>query len=107
MTNEFSIARRFRGFLPVVVDFETGGFNSSTDALLEIAIVHVDPQDDGTLLRGGTIRFQVHADSDSRAPQATDDDGIFAGLNRIARPSGPGSGSGIAGTAIFEAMQRN
>ena len=31
------IARRFRGFYPVVVDVETGGFNAATDALLEIA----------------------------------------------------------------------
>jgi ribonuclease T len=30
---------RFRGFLPVVVDVETAGFNSQTDALLEIAAV--------------------------------------------------------------------
>ena len=27
---------RFRGFLPVVVDVETGGFNPRTDALLEV-----------------------------------------------------------------------
>ena len=33
----FAIADRFRGFLPVVVDVETGGFNPVTDALLEIA----------------------------------------------------------------------
>lgn len=33
------IAQRFRGFLPVIVDVETGGFNSETDALLEIAAV--------------------------------------------------------------------
>jgi len=59
MTHPFSISRRFRGFLPVIVDVETGGFNSSTDALLEIAAVHIDPQDDGTLLRGETIRFHV------------------------------------------------
>ena len=32
-----AISRRFRGFLPVVVDVETGGFNHNTDALLEIA----------------------------------------------------------------------
>ena len=31
------MARRFRGFLPVVIDVETGGFHASTDALLEIA----------------------------------------------------------------------
>ncbi len=33
------MAGRFRGFLPVVVDVETGGFNAQTDALLEIAAV--------------------------------------------------------------------
>ncbi|MDA3913675.1 ribonuclease T [Oleiagrimonas sp.] len=32
------MADRFRGFLPVVVDVETGGFHSETDALLEIAV---------------------------------------------------------------------
>jgi ribonuclease T len=38
------ISSRFRGFLPIVVDVETGGFNSQTDALLEIAacILHMD-----------------------------------------------------------------
>jgi len=37
-------AERFRGFLPVVVDVETGGFNNERDALLEIAasIVRMD-----------------------------------------------------------------
>jgi ribonuclease T len=34
-----AIAQRFRGFLPVIIDVETGGFNSETDALLEIAAV--------------------------------------------------------------------
>lgn len=34
-----AIAERFRGFLPVVVDVETAGFNAETDALLEIAAV--------------------------------------------------------------------
>ena len=34
-----AIARRFRGFYPVVVDVETAGFNAGTDALLEIAAV--------------------------------------------------------------------
>jgi ribonuclease T len=33
------MAERFRGFLPVVVDVETGGFDSERDALLEIAAV--------------------------------------------------------------------
>ena len=36
------IASRFRGFLPVVVDVETAGFNPKRDALLEIAAVTLD-----------------------------------------------------------------
>ncbi len=53
------MAERFRGFLPVVVDVETGGFNSKTDALLEIAAVLVDFGDGGILTRGETTRFHV------------------------------------------------
>ncbi|MEM8843512.1 MAG: ribonuclease T [Pseudomonadota bacterium] len=33
------LGNRFRGFCPVVVDVETGGFNSQTDALLEVAAI--------------------------------------------------------------------
>jgi ribonuclease T len=55
----FAICERFRGFLPVVVDVETGGFNSRTDALLEIAAVFVEAHDDGTLTRDKTIRYHV------------------------------------------------
>ena len=54
------MATRFRGFLPVVVDVETGGFNSETDALLEIAAVLVNLDEDGTLTRGETHRFHVN-----------------------------------------------
>ena len=35
------ISKRFRGFLPVVVDVETGGFDARQDALLEIAAVTI------------------------------------------------------------------
>jgi ribonuclease T len=34
-----AMGRRFRGFLPIVVDVETGGFDPQRDALLEIAAV--------------------------------------------------------------------
>jgi ribonuclease T len=54
-----AIAQRFRGFLPVVIDVETGGFNPNTDALLEIAGVLVEMQEDGTLKRGETWRYHV------------------------------------------------
>ena len=53
------MADRFRGFLPVVVDVETGGFNSKSDALLVIAAVLVDLGDGGILTRGETIRYHV------------------------------------------------
>jgi ribonuclease T len=53
------MARRFRGFLPVVIDVETGGFHSATDALLEIAAVLIDIEPDGTLKRGATHNFHV------------------------------------------------
>ena len=43
------ISQRFRGFLPVVIDVETGGFNSTTDALLEIAAVTLEMDSQGYL----------------------------------------------------------
>ena len=53
------MARRFRGYLPVAIDVETGGFNVATDALLEIAFVLIDMDSDGTLRRGATHDFHV------------------------------------------------
>lgn len=44
-----AISRRFRGYLPVVVDVETGGFSAQTDALLEIAAVILRMNPDGDL----------------------------------------------------------
>jgi ribonuclease T len=43
------IAQRFRGFLPVVVDVETAGFDAQRHALLEIAAVIIRMRPDGTL----------------------------------------------------------
>ncbi|NBC22513.1 MAG: ribonuclease T, partial [Gammaproteobacteria bacterium] len=53
------VASRFRGFLPVVVDVETGGFNADTDALLEIAAVLLEMDAAGRLVRGETHRYHV------------------------------------------------
>ena len=41
------LSQRFRGFLPVVVDVETAGFNPERDALLEIAAVLLTMDEDG------------------------------------------------------------
>lgn len=53
------IAYRFRGFLPVVIDVETGGFNSQTDALLEIAAVMIGMDDKGRLHAAEQFFFNV------------------------------------------------
>ncbi|MFK7815284.1 MAG: ribonuclease T [Gammaproteobacteria bacterium] len=52
-------ANLLRGFCPVVVDVETGGFNSQTDALLEIAAVLISINQDGKLYRKETISTHV------------------------------------------------
>jgi ribonuclease T len=52
-------SQRFRGFLPVVVDVETGGFDAKTDALLEMAAVLLDMDDAGNLHRGATVAYHV------------------------------------------------
>lgn len=59
MTDEVVMANRFRGFLPVVIDVETGGFNCKTDALLEVAAVLLEMDDEGLISRGETIRYHV------------------------------------------------
>lgn len=48
-TSPHPYAERFRGFLPVVVDVETGGFDCARDALLEIAAVVVRMDEQGRL----------------------------------------------------------
>ncbi len=50
---------RFRGFLPVVIDMETGGFNKETDALLEIAAVILRMDEKGELSRHRTHTWHV------------------------------------------------
>jgi len=59
MSDPSAISRRFRGFLPVVVDVECGGFNPATDALLEIALVLIDMDASGNLVRGATHAAHV------------------------------------------------
>ncbi|HET7844411.1 MAG TPA: ribonuclease T [Xanthomonadales bacterium] len=53
------LAERFRGFLPVVVDVETGGFNHETDALLEVAAIVVRMDEDGWVHPGEVVSTHV------------------------------------------------
>jgi ribonuclease T len=56
---KYSISDRFRGFLPVVVDVETAGFNAKTDALLEIAAVIIQMDSEGRVFPGETHHAHV------------------------------------------------
>lgn len=53
------LAKRFRGFMPVVVDVETAGFNAQTDALLELACVPILMNDDGKLYQGEALNAHI------------------------------------------------
>lgn len=53
------MAQRFRGFLPIVVDIETGGFNAKTDAILEIAISTLTMTPLGTLIIDKSASLEV------------------------------------------------
>ncbi|HTH67094.1 MAG TPA: ribonuclease T [Rhodanobacter sp.] len=53
------MAERFRGFLPVVVDVETGGFDAEHDALLEIAAVPLAMDEGGYLRLRPTVSTHV------------------------------------------------
>jgi ribonuclease T len=55
------MATRFRGFLPVVVDVETGGFDAQHDALLEIAAVIVSMDNTGRLTPEPVVSTHVEA----------------------------------------------
>jgi len=53
------IAERFRGFLPVVVDVETAGFDPQRHALLELAAIPIRMDADGLLRPGPTLACHI------------------------------------------------
>lgn len=42
-----TLAKRFRGYFPVIIDVETAGFDARTNALLEIAAVTIEMNEQG------------------------------------------------------------
>ncbi|MCP4390388.1 MAG: ribonuclease T [Gammaproteobacteria bacterium] len=60
MNESTPMSQRFRGYLPVVVDVETGGFNESTDALLQVAAVLIDIDETGQLFCTETVSCHVN-----------------------------------------------
>jgi ribonuclease T len=65
------ICDRFRGFLPIVIDVESGGFNAQTDALLEVAAVVIEMTPMGELRPGTTYRYHVQPFHGSRLDPAS------------------------------------
>jgi ribonuclease T len=57
--HEKLLKNRFRGFLPVIIDVETAGFNAQTDALLELAAVTVDYNEEGVLVAKDTWHYHI------------------------------------------------
>lgn len=99
-TTPFS--ERFRGFMPVIIDVETGGFNPRTDALLEIAAVTLDMDDAGDLQIDGTHSFHLDPFEGANIEQSALD---FTGIDldspdRIAVPES------MALAEVFQAIRR-
>jgi len=87
--------KRFRGYMPVVIDVETAGFNSKTDALLEIAAVTLRFNDDGELVPDETLHYHVEPFEGANIEQAAID---FNGID----PHSPLRGAIDEGTALKE-----
>ena len=66
-----AITQRFRGFLPVVVDVETGGFNHETDALLELAAVTLDMDEGGDIHLKESVHCHVDPFEGANIEQAS------------------------------------
>ncbi|WNK19013.1 ribonuclease T [Halomonas piscis] len=71
------MSRRFRSYLPVVVDLETGGFDATGDALLEIAAVTLTMDPDGNLLPEATYAHHIRPFEGANVEQAALD---FTGI---------------------------
>lgn len=71
------MAQRFRSFLPVVVDVETGGFNPERDAILEIAAVTLTMDAEGNLLPDTTHAYHIKPFEGANVEQAALD---FTGI---------------------------
>lgn len=78
LPTEHLINERFRGFLPVVIDVETGGFIASTDAVLEVAATTVRMDEDGLLAVHRTYDFHIEPFAGANIEQSALD---FTGID--------------------------
>lgn len=96
------LAQRFRGFLPVVVDVETGGFNAHRDALLEIAAVTLRMDDNGILHRDETFDFHIDPFEGANIEQSALD---FTGID-LESPDRDAMPEEIAIPELFRSIRR-
>jgi len=76
--NLHPLAKRFRGFLPVVIDVETGGFNDQTDAILELSAAILDMNDAGELVIDKILDYVIKPFAGANMDKAALD---FNGIN--------------------------
>ena len=54
-----ALAQRFRGFLPVILDIETAGFNANTDAILQVGAVLISMDSHGFLQPCKSLFYEI------------------------------------------------
>ncbi len=54
-----AIKKRFRGFLPVVIDVETGGLEPKNDALLELAAITIEMDEQGLVFPAEEFHYHI------------------------------------------------
>ena len=68
-----TMQERFRGYMPVVIDVETAGFNAKTDALLEVAAVILEFNQAGQLQPAKSLHYHVEPFEGANIEQAAID----------------------------------
>lgn len=96
------LADRFRGFFPVVVDVETGGFNCATDALLEIAAITLRQDENGFLHVDQRLHSHIAPFPGANLEKAALE---FTGIDPF-HPLRPSEEEGVGLRRIFDAIKK-
>jgi len=96
------LADRFRGFFPVVVDVETGGFNCATDALLEIAAITLRQDENGFLHVDERLHSHIAPFPGANLEKAALE---FTGIDPF-HPLRPSEEEGVGLRRIFDAIKK-
>lgn len=96
------LSQRFRGFLPVVVDVETGGFNSDRDALLEIAAVTLAIDEEGNLVTDQLFDYHLEPFEGANIEQSALD---FTGID-LEHPDRPAQPELLVIPELFRGVRK-